>query len=152
MTIIRIPREARDRTPAGASIVRIERMSRAFTKYHLDDGRALHRFRLAEPQADPHDHPWGFETAIVDGGYVEQVFQVAPDGSWRSDLVPRRPGTVHQVWAAHIHRIVDLPTGECWTVVRAGPNERETRFWRFGDDVRSRAWHERRWSVQAMRR
>jgi hypothetical protein len=123
-------------------------MSRAFTKYHLDDGRALHRFRIGEPHADPHDHPWSFETEILAGGYVEEVFNVLAGGGWRSELVFRGPGTVHQVPADHIHRIVELPQGECWTVVRAGPNVRGTRFWRFGDDVRSRAWNARRWQRQ----
>lgn len=141
------PRAARERAPAGTTIVRTERMSPAFTKYHLSDGRALHRFRMGEPHADPHDHPWGFETEIIDGGYVEEVFHVFPDGGWRSELVTRAPGTVHEVAATHIHRIVELSARECWTVVRAGPGERETRFWRFGDQILSRAWHEREWRL-----
>lgn len=139
-------RAARARLPAGVAIVHVERMSRAFTKYHLSDGRVLHRFQAGEPNADPHDHPWGFETEIVDGGYVEEVFHIRADGGWESRLVHRAPGTVHRVEAAHIHRIVELPQRECWTIVRAGPNERVTRFWRFGHDIRSRAWHERKWT------
>ncbi len=142
---MRIPKAARERVPAGTLIVRFERMSPAFTKYHLSDGRALHRFRREEPNGTPHDHPWSFETEILDGGYVEEVFTVAADGSWSFERVSRLPGAKYSVNAAHIHRIVELPTGECWTLVRAGPHERETRFWRFGDDVRSRAWHERRY-------
>ncbi|MEG3088934.1 hypothetical protein [Sphingomonas sp. PB4P5] len=82
-----------------------------------------------------HDHTWSFETEILASGYVEEVFQLAPDGSWRSELVHRNPGTVHQVTAEHIHRIVELPKRECWAGIRAGPNQRETRFWRFGDEV-----------------
>ena len=140
----RIPRAARARVPPGAAIVRVERMSRAFVKYHLDNGQVLHRFTREEPHVDPHDHPWSFETEILDGGYVEEVFRVEPDGAWRSEVVHRHPGTTHRVEAGHIHRIVELPTGECWTLVRTGPHEREVRFWRFGDGVRSRAWHARR--------
>jgi len=147
VTVPRIPRVAVERAPPGTRILRVERMSRAFTKYHLDDGRALHRFRMGEPHADPHDHPWSFETEILAGGYVEEVFHHAPHGGWHSELVHRTPGTVHQVQAEHIHRIIELPERECWTVVRAGLNARETRFWRFGADVRSRAWHQRRWLV-----
>ena len=131
--------------PAGAQVVDVERMSPAFTKYHLDDGRALHRFRREDPQADPHDHPWSFETEILEGGYVEEVFTVE-SGTWRSALVHRPPFTSHRIAADHIHRIVELPTGECWTLVQAGQHEREIRFWRFGDTILSRAWHERRWS------
>lgn len=142
------PRAAISRVPRGATIVRVERMSRAFTKYHLDDGRALHRFTGEEPDAAPHDHPWPFETTIIDGGYVEEVFHVDPGGGWHSELVHRHPGTSYRVAADHIHRIVELPEDECWTLVSSGPHERETRFWQFGDAVWSRAWHERRWQLK----
>jgi hypothetical protein len=143
---IRIPAIARDNAPPGTSIVRGERMSPAFIKYHLDDGGALHRFVRPEPHADPHDHPWSFETTILSGGYVEEVFTFHPDGSWRSAWVEREPGSRHWIEASHIHRIVALPLGECWTLVRAGPHERKTMFWRFGDTVQHRAWNARRWS------
>ena len=113
MTAFKIPRVAAGYAPANTTIVRIERMSRAFTKYHLDDGRALHRFRMSEPHADPHDHPWSFETEILAGGYVEEVFNVLPGGGWRSELVHRCPGTIHQIPAEHVHRIVELPQNEC---------------------------------------
>lgn len=141
----RVPRAALARVPAGAAIVRVERLSRAFIKYHLDDGRALHRFTRGEPHADPHDHPWGFETEILDGGYVEEVFHFAEDGGWRSEIVHRAPATRHHIAADHIHRIVELPGRDCWTLVSAGPHERDTRFWRFGNGIWSRSWRERRW-------
>ena len=143
---IRIPAIARKNAPPGTSIVRVERMSPAFIKYHLDDGSALHRFVRPEPHADPHDHPWSFETTILSGGYVEEVFTFQPDGSWRSAWVERQPGSQHWIEASHIHRIVALPLGDCWTHVRAGPHERQTMFWRFGDTVQRRAWNARRWS------
>jgi hypothetical protein len=143
---IRIPAVARKNAPQGTSIVRVERMSPAFIKYHLDDGGALHRFVRPEPHADPHDHPWSFETTILSGGYLEEVFTFKPDGSWRSACVEREPGSRHWIEASHIHRIVALPLGECWTLVRAGPHERKTMFWRFGDTVQHRAWNARRWS------
>ncbi len=73
---MRLPRAAIARVPDGTRIVSVERMSRAFTKYHLDDGRALHRFKMEEPNATPHDHPWSFDTKILDGGYVEEVFHL----------------------------------------------------------------------------
>lgn len=144
---VRIPATARDHAPDGVAIVRVERMSPAFVKYHLDDGRALHRFVRAEPHADPHDHPWSFETTIVSGGYVEEVFTFDPDGRWRSELVERQPGSRHRIAATHIHRIVALPEGESWTLVRAGPHERRTLFWRFAEVVQRRAWNSRRWST-----
>ena len=143
----RIPRIAHDLAPAGTSVVRAGRMSRAFVKYHLDDHRVLHRFTRSEPHAHPHDHPWPFETTIVAGGYIEEVFELYTDGSWHSKLVSRPTGTVHLIEASHIHRLVALPEGECWTLVRAGQQERQVRFWRFGDVVRFCPWNARRWSV-----
>ena len=137
--MLRLPRLARALTPPGAAIVRVERMSPAFSKFHLDDGRALHRFMRPEPHADPHDHPWGFETEILAGGYVEEVFRATEDGGWRAELVHRHPFTTHHIPAAHIHR-------KCWTLGRAGPWEREVHFWRFGDEVRRRHWRSRRWT------
>lgn len=142
--MIRIPRAARAHVPPGRLITRVERMSRAFVKYHLDDGRVLHRFTREEPHADPHDHPWSFTTEILAGGYVEEVFHVE-GGGWRSELVHRNPGTVHHIRADHRHRIVELPQRECWTLVSAGPHEREVHFWRFGDDIHRRHWRARRW-------
>ena len=56
---LRIPRAVLEHVPAGATITRVERMSPAFAKYHLDDGSILHRFTRGEPHADPHDHPFG---------------------------------------------------------------------------------------------
>lgn len=143
---VRVPSIARDHAPPGTMIVRVERMSPAFIKYHLDDDRALHRFVRPEPHAAPHDHPWSFDTTILSGGYVEEVFTFRPDGGWRSELIERHPGSRHRIDADHIHRIVALPRGESWTIIRAGPHERTTRFWRFGDTVQRRAWNVRRWS------
>ena len=143
---VRIPLAAFDLAPRGTTIVRAERMSPAFSKYHLDDGRALHRFVRPEPHAHPHDHPWCFETTILSGGYVEEVFTFLPNGSWQSLLVERLPGSRHSIDANHIHRIIGLPHGESWTIVQAGPAERKTSFWRFGDKVQRRAWNVRRWS------
>jgi hypothetical protein len=144
---VRVPSIARDHAPAGTTIVRVERMSPAFIKYHLDDGRALHRFVRPEPHAYPHDHPWSFDTTILSGGYVEEVFTFDPDGSWHSAFVERQPGSCYAIGASHIHRIVALPEGESWTIVRAGPHERKTLFWRFGETVQRRAWNVRRWST-----
>lgn len=121
-------------------------MSPAFIKYHLDDGRALHRFVRPEPHADPHDHPWSFDTTILSGGYVEEVFTFRPDGGWQSALVERLPGSCHWIEASHIHRIVALPHEESWTIIRAGPRERRTLFWRFSETVQCRESNVRRWS------
>ncbi|QYE33356.1 hypothetical protein KZX46_00730 (plasmid) [Polymorphobacter sp. PAMC 29334] len=141
---LRVAPAARERVPPGAEIIRVERLTPAFIKYHLNNGQTLHHFRREEPRANPHDHPWGFETEILTGGYVEEVFHALPGGGWNSELVHRAPGTVHQIEARHIHRIVALPAGDCWTLVRAGPSERSVRFWKFGATIKSRAHNRRR--------
>lgn len=127
--------------PAGTHVTSVEVMSPAFTKYHLSDGRALHHFTAGEPDAEPHDHPWNFETTILEGGYLEEVFVTFGDLGWRIYLMGRYPGDTINLPAEHIHRIVSLPTGECWTIVRAGPATRQVRFWRF-PMPESRAWNE----------
>lgn len=141
----RFPRSALDHTPLGTAIVRAERMSPAFVKYHLDDGRVLHRFTRPEPLANPHDHPWSFQTEILSGSYVEEVFTTRRDGSWSSEFVTRIPGVVYEIKARHIHRIIALPAGECWTLVRAGNHQRTPLFWRFGETVQRRRYNVRKW-------
>lgn len=124
-----------------------ERMSGAFEKWHiagLPVPAALHHFS-APDAGDPHDHPWGFTSHILTGGYIEEVFHLHDDGTWSSSIVTRKPGTTHQVEATHIHRIISLPDGGCWTLIVPGPHERETRFWRFGERIESRPWHQVEW-------
>ena len=148
----RFPSIPRDRMPPGTTIVGAERMSPAFVKYHLDDGRVLHRFTRPEPFANPHDHPWPFQTEVLSGGYIEEVFTIRIDGSWFSELVTRVPGKIYEISANHIHRIVGLPAGECWTLVRAGRQERTTQFWRFSEIVQRRVWNSSKWSLHSCAR
>lgn len=125
--------------PAGTHITHEERMSDAFHKFHLSDGRALHRFTAGEPDAEPHDHPGRLEIEILAGSYVEQVFD--PD-TWSSKLIVRYRGTRHVIEPQHIHRIPRLLEADCWTLCRYGPHVRESRFWRWTGRVESRAWNE----------
>lgn len=128
----------------------IEQMSAEFTKHHLNpDGAApwpfrpvLHHF-TAPDKGGPHDHPWGFTSFVLHGSYVEKVYTPQPDGTWTTEMIHRRAGTAHTVVATHIHELVYLPDGECWTMVLAQPWERESRFWRFDENgIASRAWNE----------
>lgn len=124
------------------TIARCEPMSSAFTKWHLDAPAVLHRF-TAPDSGDPHDHPFGFTTQILSGGYVEEVYTLTADGGWSVSLHHRWPGTSHHVEATTVHRIVALPQGECWTVIRPGPWERKSGFWRVVDGrAQFRAWDE----------
>ena len=120
-----------------------EPMNGDFTKYHLRGPwpfhPVLHHFR-APDHGDPHDHPWPFRSVVLAGGYVEEVFSL--DGS--SSLVRRNVGESFVIPAGHIHRIVELPEGECWTLITAlGPQERVSGFYRFGDgEPMHRFWNE----------
>jgi len=121
---------------------RVEEISPIFTKYHLEGpwpfAPVLHKFTDVDNYY-PHDHPWGFTSHVLKGGYVEEVYVPYHDGTWDMIEVERLPGTSHTVKATHIHRMVKLLDGEAWTLVLAGPEEREFRFWEF-DQSGYRSW------------
>lgn len=125
------------------SDLRIERMNDHFVKLHLGDGRVAHWFTGADgPDADPHDHPWSFTSTVLEGGYVEQVFDLTRPGDPPQEI-ERRPGDTFHNEAGTIHRIIRLLERECWTVIRPGPWERKPGFYRFEDGLAlRRAWDE----------
>ena len=127
----------------------IERMNDRFVKLHLGIGKfavTLHHF-IGPDVGDPHDHPYPFTTTILAGGYVEEVWRRGKDG-WSSRLVHREVGSSHRVGASSIHRIVELPQGECVTSVVWHSDDmrrRQPRFWRYRNGVMwSRRWDETR--------
>jgi len=108
---------------------RTEVMSAEFTKHHIEGlpfPCAFHHFTGTD-KGGPHDHPWSFRSYIMQGGYIERVYQ--PDGKFED--IKREPGTSFNLPAEHIHEIIELPQGECWTLVIPGPLEREWKFWEF---------------------
>ena len=130
-----------------AITTRCEPMGHHFTKHHLEGlpvSAVLHHFTAAEPEADPHDHPWGFTSFVLSGGYVEEVFEV--EFGW-SRTVTRRQGEAFTVDAGHVHRIVRLLEGECWTLVLPGPLERVSGFYRWAEDGTPmyRRWDQQEW-------
>jgi hypothetical protein len=133
-------------------MITTERMSDQFAKLHLQVGKfpiTLHHFTGPE-FGDAHDHPYAFTTTILAGGYIEEVWRRGTDG-WSSRLVHREVGTSHRVGARSIHRIVELPRGECVTSIvwhTEGVKRRQPRFWRFRNGV---MWS-RRWDERAFRR
>ena len=119
--------------------IRHEPMSPIFDKWHLGHGLVLHRF-AAPDTGPPHDHPFSFISHVIRGGYVEAVY--ADDGS--CERVERKPGDQFLIGPNHIHRIVDLLNGECWTVIEVqGEKIHEPGFyeWRHGE-MWSRRWFE----------
>jgi hypothetical protein len=113
-------------------MIRTECMSEHFTKLHVEMGKfgvTLHHF-TGPDLGDPHDHPYAFTTTILAGGYIEEVWCRGKDG-WSPRFVHREPGTSHRVGARSIHRIVELPQGECVTAIvwhSEGVQRRQPRF------------------------
>lgn len=126
--------------------IRRERMSKEFTKYHIKIGKVyfvVHHFKGAD-KGDPHDHPWGFTSFVVKGSYIERRYVIA-NNEWTSTDIKREKGTSFSVEAAAIHEIIELPEGECWTVVLPKQKERETMFWRFSEGmIENRLWNKRK--------
>lgn len=126
--------------------LRKEVLNDTFTKYHIDGlpfEAALHHFTGCNPNEDPHDHPWGFTSHVLTGGYVEEYFHIEKSG-WSVHTVSRNAGTVHHLPANWIHRIVMLQYSECWTLVLPYLKAKESGFYRFedGGQILHRFWNE----------
>lgn len=123
----------------------IEKMSEEFTKFHfksLPFDAVMHRF-AAPDVGSPHCHPFNFTSHILYGGYIERVYTVYDDDRWTSEIIHREAGTVHRVKAKHIHEIIQLPQGECYTIILPEEKTRDSRFWNFDESfAKSRAWFE----------
>lgn len=95
-------------------IMDIERTSVYLRRWslRLPGGRTLklHHILRADGDRCQHDHPWGFVTLCLWGGYVELIGE--------AQRVHRmRPGRI--AWRPHgfRHRITELPRGHAWTLV-----------------------------------
>jgi len=128
-------------------LIHTETMSAQFQKLHMTVGKfplTLHHF--TGPDKDgPHDHPFAFTTNILAGGYVEQVWK-RRKGYWQPYVIARPAGTSHLVEADCIHRIIELPEGECITSVvwhDQAVDRRETCFYELREGVMwKRQWNE----------
>jgi len=89
-------------------------------KFHLEEIEdltqhiTLHRFTRPD-FSDPHDHPWGFISVIEQGSYIEECFDPRVGYTERRH---HKKGDMFYVPATHIHRIVELPDGPCFTTIR----------------------------------
>ena len=93
----------------------------------------LHHF-TGKDKGNPHSHPWNFTSYILAGSYVEKRYIIHPDGNWSSTLIHRTTEAVHKVTADTVHEIVELPEGECWTVVvPTSPQPQPWHFWQFDE-------------------
>ena len=88
----------------------------------------IHKFLKSDPD-DLHDHPWGFFTFIIAGGYWEYQCEDEPpckdvDKAVVTDEAERNvvkkwrgPGFFQSVTAHHTHRIeIDPESPACWTL------------------------------------
>ncbi|MCC3159660.1 hypothetical protein LJ737_20635 [Hymenobacter sp. 15J16-1T3B] len=115
------------------AIYRIDVLSPVFTKYTLgpipgtDQWAMLHHFTGPDPDPRAHDHPVRFESHVLAGSYRERVYE---NGGFADVLRPA--GSSHVIEPTCIHRLLDLPEGECWTLCLAGP---VVRAWRHYDEA-----------------
>jgi hypothetical protein len=90
-------------------------------------GWQLMLHKICRPDADrvPHDHPWGFISICLRGGYVESVLQ--HDNTTNPETLVA--GQVRLRAAEHTHRIDRILGDAAWTLVLAGPTRRKWGFW-----------------------
>lgn len=98
------------------------------TKYTLGEawpGTWVMLHRLTQPDSGaPHCHPCPLLTHIITGGYAEVEFRNG--GRIYRDWIP---GSSHYIASDCIHIIPRLLADECWSLVFAGPVEREWRHY-----------------------
>lgn len=126
--------------------VKQQKMSKAFMKTHLlgmPFPAVIHRFKDID-QGDAHDHSFSFTSTILYGGYIEEVSFMNETGLWCFKTIHRKPGDTFRVEATCIHKIIELPHGECYTIILPEAKVRETHFWRFdGYSASCRVWNKR---------
>ena len=88
----------------------------------------LHRFLKGDPD-DVHDHPWGYFTIILKGGYYEWTpefdhrgIKIGETRHWRG------PGHFRVCSSTSYHRIELAEGVECWTLFMPGPKQRDWGF------------------------
>lgn len=97
----------------------------------------LHKMHRPDLDRCLHDHPWGFVSVVLAGGYVEEVQRIFEQDDIRLETRRtwfNRPGAILVRPATWTHRIHALPNGTCWTLVFRGRTE---RAWGFHTD---RGW------------
>jgi len=123
---------------------REEKMNEVFTKHHIEGlpfDAVIHHFSEKDKNEHIHDHPFSFTSHVLHGSYIERVWYILETGEYEYKDFHRKQGTSHFVHADLIHEIIDLPEGECYTLITPNKWERETYFWKFEDGkVYNRKW------------
>jgi hypothetical protein len=122
-----------------------ERMSEHFVKRHIHGlpfPAVIHHFTSIAGE-NAHSHPFRFTSHVLKGGYTERVYSQRADGSWGHHDIERKPGTTHVVEPDCIHEIIDLPEGECYTLIIPEVKVQEPGFYRFDEQgAHHRYWFE----------
>lgn len=95
----------------------------------------LHRFVGDDWALDLHDHPKRFISIGLWGSYLEEFVDdmgLCARRLWRAPWFRSFP-------SEHTHRI-EVPDGECWTLVIVGPAERSWGFWSDGEWIHWRRY------------
>jgi hypothetical protein len=110
----------------------------------------LHVFNRPDNDPWPHDHPFGFRSIVLMGGYTEIIYayDMTPQGvldrtnsvGWQ--IIRRRPGQTHKVPATHCHKIVALHGRRTVTWVIRGEKEQDWGFfvWSFERGIQKVLW------------
>lgn len=107
-------------------------------------GIFLHKMSAPDPGIDLHDHPWWFASLVLKGGYIEEraASRSAPAHAQLADardatielpmargvVCARRHGSARTMRLDECHRITQLTSSTCWTLVVHGPRR---RLWGF---------------------
>jgi hypothetical protein len=88
----------------------------------------LHKFLKSDPD-DVHDHPWGYCTLILSGGYYEWIPKINTLGEKFGEYrMWRGPGHFRVCRPNSFHRIELKPGVTPWTLFFPGPHVREWGF------------------------
>jgi hypothetical protein len=88
----------------------------------------LHKFLRSDPD-DLHDHPWGYATVILKGGYWEWIPTFDLNKVITGERkVWRGPGHMRKCKANSYHRIELEPVVTCWTLFMPGIQQRNWGF------------------------
>lgn len=94
----------------------------------------VHRWLAPDDPRAPHDHPWGFATLVVRGGYRD-VAPGRPDDHLRAPALRFRR-------AEHAHTVVP-DEGGAWTVMVTGRKRRAWGFHHGGRFHKANRWFRR---------
>lgn len=81
----------------------------------------IHQICKSDEDADPHDHPWNFQSFILEGSYTEDYWN---QPEYIRQIKQHYMGDVIKHHAEDVHKIT-LVSQEVWTLVFTSGRERE---------------------------